>query len=860
MRKNPTSQSGIFNPRVLVAFALCSVGVFLPMLSFGAALPSGVMENVEVASAPNWVKIGSYSPPISRQGSAMARDVTGRTVLFGGSRYYIFASVMNDTWRFNGSRWIQLQPATSPPPGAFTAMAYDPIRQETVLFITGSGAPSGPLGETWVWDGQTWTQRMPVFSPPARFAAGMAWDEATRKVILFGGTSSDPLGASRLNDTWSWDGVQWTLETPLLSPTPRGWFGFADGSATSTPVLFGGAPPDPQGVVYLGDTWLWDGIGRTWVPAALTGPAARAGLILGFDPARGKTILYGGFDKPNPIGALHLFGDTWSWDGSAWTQLSPSKSPWLSTRIWSAVAFDTVEQRLRLFGGQSYSPSSIGNIGGLSQDTWGWNGTTWIHEDVTAPDEMQKPMFARDPINGWVMFGGQYEYYYYSQETWRWDGSEWQALNPANKPPPRGMAAMTYDPSNRKTIMFGGNVDMLLYAEPRVRWEAADTWSWDGTDWTLLQPANSPPARSEAMITYDAANGQVVLFGGGYADEAKNDTWVWDGTNWIEKQPANSPPARIAGSMAYDPVRGRVVLFGGIMSGASGYYNDTWIWDGTDWTEVLAQNSPPMRAFGGMGFDNSTQSIIYFGGCSGCYADPTYDETWSFDGSSWTQLYPATQLERMTSFAVASGDQNIPLLLFGGRRAFRGGGAFYPEGTEHINAVWAFSAATPLLPTSVVSRKTHGSAGTFDINLPSDGSGIECRTGGASGDYTLVFSFVNTVTSCGVASTGAVSSGPNANQCTVSFTGVANAQTLTVTLTGATDSTGATGVVSGTMGVLLGDTTADRTVNSGDIAQTKSRSGQVVDSTNFRSDVTVDGNLNSADIGLVKSKSGTAIP
>jgi hypothetical protein len=62
------------------------------------------------------------------------------------------------------------------------------------------------------------------------------------------------------------------------------------------------------------------------------------------------------------------------------------------------------------------------------------------------------------------------------------------------------------------------------------------------------------------------------------------------------------------------------------------------------------------------------------------------------------------------------------------------------------------------------------------------------------------------------------------------------------------------------MGVLTGDTTADTFVNSTDIAQTKSQSGQLVTSSNFREDVTVDGNLNSTDIALVKSKSGTALP
>ncbi len=172
--------------------------------------------------------------------------------------------------------------------------------------------------------------------------------------------------------------------------------------------------------------------------------------------------------------------------------------------------------------------------------------------------------------------------------------------------------------------------------------------------------------------------------------------------------------------------------------------------------------------------------------------------------------------------------------------------------------VWPLPSA-PFLLTSVVSRKTHGAAGDFDIDLPIDGSGIECRSGGANGDYTLVFSFPNTITSCGTANMGAVSSGPNANQCTVNLTGVANVQNVTVTLTGATDSTGATGSVAGAMGVLIGDTTADRAVNSADIGQTKSQSGGVVGMSNFRTDVNVDGTLNSADIGLVKSKSGTGL-
>src|SRR5207249_7427482 len=95
----------------------------------------------------------------------------------------------------------------------------------------------------------------------------------------------------------------------------------------------------------------------------------------------------------------------------------------------------------------------------------------------------------------------------------------------------------------------------------------------------------------------------------------------------------------------------------------------------------------------------------------------------------------------------------------------------------------------------------------------------------------------------------------------VNLTGVANAQRLTVTLANINDTAGnTTASLGATVGVLLGDTTADGSVNSADISQTKAQSGHLVTGSNFREDVTHDGSLNSADISLVKSKSGTALP
>jgi uncharacterized repeat protein (TIGR03803 family) len=169
---------------------------------------------------------------------------------------------------------------------------------------------------------------------------------------------------------------------------------------------------------------------------------------------------------------------------------------------------------------------------------------------------------------------------------------------------------------------------------------------------------------------------------------------------------------------------------------------------------------------------------------------------------------------------------------------------------------------------SVVSRKTHGGAGTFDVNLPLTGNpGIECRSG-PSNDYTMVFTFPNPLTSVGGAAvtsgTGTVSGsaiGADTRQYVVNLTGVTSGQIITVTLANVADSAGnSSASAAASMGVLVGDTNGDGFVNSGDIAQTKSQSGQVVGSSNFREDLNADGNLNSGDIALVKSKSGTALP
>ena len=96
-------------------------------------------------------------------------------------------------------------------------------------------------------------------------------------------------------------------------------------------------------------------------------------------------------------------------------------------------------------------------------------------------------------------------------------------------------------------------------------------------------------------------------------------------------------------------------------------------------------------------------------------------------------------------------------------------------------------------PVAAVSRKMHGGI-PFDIPLPLVGPrGVECRAGqGTGGDHQIIVTFATNITvgSASVTSgIGSVVGNPSVsgNTVTISLTGVANAQTIMVTLSNVSD-------------------------------------------------------------------------
>jgi hypothetical protein len=168
-----------------------------------------------------------------------------------------------------------------------------------------------------------------------------------------------------------------------------------------------------------------------------------------------------------------------------------------------------------------------------------------------------------------------------------------------------------------------------------------------------------------------------------------------------------------------------------------------------------------------------------------------------------------------------------------------------------------------VVPTGAVSRKTHGTAGTFDVNLPLIGTpGIECRAGGSpTGNHTIVVTFatpISAVASATCAGNSATTS-ISGNQVTVNCTNVPNAQTIAINLVGVNDGTNV-GNVSVPMGVLLGDVNASGLVTSGDTNLCKAQALHTVTNDNFRNDINASGAITTGDVNIIKQNALAQLP
>ena len=242
-----------------------------------------------------------------------------------------------------------------------------------------------------------------------------------------------------------------------------------------------------------------------------------------------------------------------------------------------------------LFGGYS-------NGGYLSAELWRYDYLTksWTLLPASGPAKRQC-LAGSFGAGKFVIFGGASgvitEPYYhdtwiYTESTGAWTNATPKKCNPARPCPPArtGLPAMAYDSSRGYHVLFGGEANGPVFG---------DTWIFSASTgrWTEAQFATgtpSPGARWGAALAYVAPVGQVVLFGGADQTHLFSDLWGWDGAKWNVISQNNAGPALAGIGMTYDIAQGRLVVFGGTNPFISVLTADTWTFDFATrlWTDL----------------------------------------------------------------------------------------------------------------------------------------------------------------------------------------------------------------------------------------------------------------------------------
>jgi hypothetical protein len=276
-----------------------------------------------------------------------------------------------------------------------------------------------------------------------------------------------------------------------------------------------------------------------WIQAVPTvHPAGRSGDGLAYDSSLGVTVLFGGIASPTGS----MLADTWTWDGTNWSQRTPAHSPPVRWGLALTSTFGT--GRILLFGGRN------GNTSVDFGDTWEYDGVDWAQrQPAHQPSARHRMQLSLDPTSGRILLfgGGTGPFSLTLGDTWDWDGTDWTQRNPPASPPARWGYGMTYDLLHNRVVLWGGN-NLGLGA-------LNDTWIWNGSTWSQVATATAPPAAFGLGIVHDLASDRVVLAGGA-------QTWLFDGNAW-RSDPRPGPPQRSYGGLTYDLTRGRTVLFGG---------------------------------------------------------------------------------------------------------------------------------------------------------------------------------------------------------------------------------------------------------------------------------------------------------
>ena len=501
----------------------------------------------------DWTATAGSAPGSRRYAMMAYHPGIEKTILVGGdgsgSPHCI--GLRNDVWYWNGADWVaapyvDLLGESTIPYVRAAQLVFDPVRgnvwlhggqycheatQEKLVQAFSFEWWPGYLNGVALWsligadvhDG----------NPPSRMTADMIYSGQWRRGILFGGQTF----SGYKDDTWRWYSPQWEdYSDETAKPSARSAHAMALGnryfSFPSNPALNGnhdimwlfggitdlnvqsqdtwGAWAAPTGVNTIG--WVEAEVNGSsvlklrrdcgcynWVcimnglPCTYDQPPVRGGHKMVYDEEREHFLMFGGYytsgnnsyTRNDTWKLVELTPSTYEW---GWTQMSSAANP--SARLFHAMTYDVVEERVVLFGGtESWGSEATGLA-----DTWQHNGSSWSLKSIA------------DPHND-------------------------------DSPEARWGAVMAYDEDRNVSVMFGGRGNVAL----NDAWEyGEDLYSWRHLPAADAEGDGNPVERFNASMTYDKHNDEILLMGG------STDTFSGLADTWVGRYAENKRPAHLA--------------------------------------------------------------------------------------------------------------------------------------------------------------------------------------------------------------------------------------------------------------------------------------------------------------------------
>lgn len=622
-----------------------------------------------------WVETtGAGALPPARFGHVMAYDsARDRVVLHGGQNLDV---IFSDTWEWDGANW---QPVLVPgPPLTFHAMTYDEVNHR-MLAVGGckTATCSEVTAEVWTFDGTAWTPLATTNAPSARRGHSLTFVQSAP--VLFGGCIAEgtfnPAAGNRecnpvnrnMRDRYALNGTTWTNITDGSEPSARSFHAAVFDNADNH-YIWGGTPLSDD----VADSNLYANDGGGFFVSFDTerrGLGAVAVHHVGLE----KTLFFGGLRDDDQF-------------------LAVNNEMWFVRYPAFALASSGTWPRSRALGGLAYHPQRRGVVLSGGFDGTGnrgfstiWDGGAWTELNSNVPTTAG--VYNECSSGGG---GGQSVYDSFrgsvvtlcGNQAWELQAAgQWATAGSALGASVGGYAA-AYDSVARRTLVFGGGAasgttGRTLYA-------------FSGTAWTTLcavgsLTCNPPPARRCAGMTYDAARGRTVMFGGGTDDcydsadgddsaSPRNDTWEWNGSAWTQVCNGGgcvAPPARANAAMVYDTNRARSVLVG------LGY-GDLWEWDGARWRAIAVEGiTPPYRRGAIIGYDPARRVVVMYGGDA--YGNPN-DELWELDVDSEQRPAVLLRFDWSAAGVPRSRVRSVSVHVRGGGLGFNNDTTVAPDG------------------------------------------------------------------------------------------------------------------------------------------------------------------------------------